>query len=61
MQGKRLNFFAEQVSILVLHEVTRYWHLAHFNSNVTFLYPLKTSGKHRWSDIVREYRKVTLD
>ena len=35
-----------------------------FESNVTFLYPplsLKTSENHRFSDIFRGYRNVTLD
>ena len=28
---------------------------------VTFLYPLKTSGKRRFSDVFRGYKNVTLD
>ena len=30
-------------------------------SSVTFLYPLKTSENCRFSDVFREYKKVTLD
>ena len=32
-----------------------------FLSNVTFLYPLKTSENHRFSEVFREYRNVTLE
>ena len=32
-----------------------------FMSRVTFLYPLKTSEKHRFSDVLRWYENVTLD
>ena len=32
-----------------------------FQSNATFLYPLKTSENHRFSDVFRGYRNVTLD
>ena len=31
-----------------------------YSLNVTFLYPLKTSGNPRFSDIFRGYRNVTL-
>ena len=32
-----------------------------FSSYVTFLYPLKTSENHSFSDVFREYINVTLD
>ena len=38
-------------------EQLRLTHFTHF----TFLYPLKTSENHRFSDVFRGYRNVTLD
>ena len=32
-----------------------------FSSSVTFLYPLETSENHRFSNVFRGYRNVTLD
>ena len=49
-----------------LHFVDRFRHhlssnLNPFWSNVTFLYPLRTSENHRFSDFFRRYRNVILD